>query len=144
MRCPTNACTSLLFAQQLEDKVRIPSKSPLFSSLCSPDQLEPRQHSADLCLRGQDRETLGCRRRYGCDYLPNGHGRKRPAAGLLVAEGPPPQHFSVRIHQLSGQEQPWPTHTHHQGQNVPDVAGCSLNISVTSLNVFLFFLLNNT
>lgn len=89
-----------------------------FNLLPPAGQLEPWQHSTDLRLRGQDSKTLGCWCRYGRHHLQNGHWCGRPAAGLPVAEGPPPQHLLVRIHQLSGQEQPWPAHTYHQGQTL--------------------------
>lgn len=90
----------------------------LFPTLNPPGQLEPWQLPADLCLRGQDREALGCWCRYSRYNFQHGHWSGRPAAGLPVAERLSPWHLLVRIHQLSGQEQPWPAHTHHQGRTL--------------------------
>lgn len=98
--------------------IHINIMTPLFPTLNPPDQLEPWQLPADLCLRGQDREALGCWCRYSRYNFQYGHWSGRPAAGLPVAEGLSPWHLLVRIHQLSGQEQPWPAHTHHQGRTL--------------------------
>lgn len=113
--------------------IRINIATSPFPTLNPPGQLEPWRLPTDLCLRGQDRETLGCWCRYGRHHLQHGHWSGRPAAGLPVAERPPPQHLLVRIHQLSGQEQPWPAHTHHQGQTLKRLRKLFLDIANTVL-----------